>query len=74
MFTYYFVILYYRLTYVRSVRSETERGIDCVAISPTMGDISFCSEYGKCRFVLERKAYLVTVCNDSNCSQPYHVL
>lgn len=37
----------YRLTYVRSVSSETEKGIDCVAISPTMGDIAFCSEHGE---------------------------
>jgi len=35
-----------KLTYVRSVSSETEKGIDCVAISPTMGDIAFCSEHG----------------------------
>ena len=74
MLTYYFVILYYRLTYVRSVRSETERGIDCVAISPTMGDISFCSEYGKLGFYLEGMAFLATAFNESNCSQSYHVV
>ena len=69
-----YVILYCRLTYVRSVRSETERGINCVTISPTMGDISFCSEYSKLMFYLERMAFLTTIRNESNSSQPYCVV
>ena len=37
----------YRLSYVRSIENELKSRIDCITISPTMGDIAFCTPHGK---------------------------
>ncbi|XP_067940034.1 lysosomal-trafficking regulator-like isoform X2 [Watersipora subatra] len=35
-----------KLSYVRCIQNETKSRIDCVAVSPTLGDIAFCSPHG----------------------------